>query len=475
MGRVGIASRLTLIVACCLVLVQMFTAVAYYVDRRHASQGATFAPLLGQIAALTQVLDRVPVVDRDVVLRAATGIGFLPSLRADVPESLADMAPLPRIDRRLKRLLGEADDRFVAAYLITDSPRSNRPIIRLRELVGARLHAVVGLKSGGYLDVEVVGDLTTRLFGVPAGLLAGILGFVVALIGLVAVRRETRPLTELAAAVETIGLGVEPRLVEERGAPEVRVLVRSVNAMQARIAELVRNRTMVIGAISHDLRTYLTRLRLRLELLPDSNQRTKASSDVEGMQALIDDALAFARSSFEHGDEKVVDIACLLQQECDSRKTNGEAVSLTGADAPLWVRGSPAALARVAANLVGNALAYGQCAELSLTQHGDFADLCVEDRGPGIPVADREKVFEPFYRLEPSRSRAHGGAGLGLSIVRQIVESCRGTIAIEDRPGGGARIRVRLLCADLAGNAVINSHDPGVFGGTHRAYRPSTA
>jgi signal transduction histidine kinase len=232
---------------------------------------------------------------------------------------------------------------------------------------------------------------------------------------------------------------------------------------------------MVIGAISHDLRTYLTRLRLRLELLPDSDQRTKASSDVEGMQALIDDALAFARSSFERGDEKVADLACLLQQECESRKADGQAVSLTDADAPLWVRGSPGAVARVVANLVGNAIAYGQCAELSLTRRGDFAELCVEDRGPGIPVADRENVFEPFHRLEPSRSRAHGGAGLGLAIVRQIVEGYRGTIEIEDRSGGGARIRVRLPCGDLAGNAVVSSSDRDVSGDRRRAYRPSTA
>ncbi len=221
---------------------------------------------------------------------------------------------------------------------------------------------------------------------------------------------------------------------------------------------------MVIGAISHDLRTYLTRLRLRLELLPDSDQRTRASSDVEGMQALIDDALAFARSSLDHGDEKVVDLSCLLQQECDSRKANGEAVSLTGADAPLWVRGAPVAVARVVANLVGNALAYGRCADLSLAGRDDFAELCVEDRGSGIPVADRENVFEPFYRLEPSRSRTHGGAGLGLSIVRQIVEGYRGTIAIEDRPGGGARIRVRLPSVDFVGNAPIKASGQAASG-----------
>jgi two-component system, OmpR family, osmolarity sensor histidine kinase EnvZ len=422
----------------------MLMAVAYYVDRREAADGATFAPLLGQIAALTQVLDRVPVADYPLVLRAATGTGFFPRIRPDLPNDVGS-GPLRRLaERRLRNLLGDSGDRFVALYFRTGEMRGSRSIVRLRDVIGARAHAVIGLKSGGYLDVEAVGDLTMRLYGVPAGLFAGILGFVFALIALIAVRRETQPLSDLAAAVERIGPDFDLQPVAERGAPELRALVHAVNAMQARIVELIRSRTMVLGAISHDLRTYLTRLRLRLELLPESPQRTKASLDLDGMQALVDDALAFARSSFGNDKDAASDLSSIVKNEHDSREANGDAVSLIGADRPLMVRGSPAALARIVTNLVGNALAYGKCADLSLLALDEAVELRVEDRGPGIPAGDRASVFEPFYRLEPSRNRDHGGAGLGLTIVRQIVESYRGTITIGDRPDGGARVQVRL-------------------------------
>jgi signal transduction histidine kinase len=221
-------------------------------------------------------------------------------------------------------------------------------------------------------------------------------------------------------------------------------VIHAVNAMQSRIAELIRSRTLVLGAISHDLRTYVTRLRLRLELLPDSEQRRKAAADLNGMQSLMDDALAFARASFGHGGDETVDLARIVRDEIETRIAQGRPVTLTGAERPLWVRGSRAGLARVAANLIDNALTYGGSADVSLHVSGAVVELWVEDRGPGIAAAERGKVFEPFYRLDPSRNRDSGGAGLGLTIVRQIVESRHGTVTIEDRPGGGLSLRVGL-------------------------------
>lgn len=440
MGRITMASRLTLIVVGGLIVAQLLTLGAYFVDRRHAAEGATFAPLLGQIAALTLLLDKVPDADRSLALRSAAGTGFLPSVRPDVPDGVSDTPPMRLAERRLRKLLGDGDERFIALTLLADSQRGTQ----FRKLINSRLHAVIGLKSGDYLEVRTTGDLTMRILGVPVGLVAGILGIFVAIVALIAVRRETRPLSELSAAIERFGPTLELRPVAERGAPEVRALARSMNIMQARIVELVRSRTLVLGAISHDLRTYLTRLRLRLEMLPESEQRTKASSDLDGMQALVDDALAFARVSFGDGSDEAADLSFVAQVELDARIALGDNVTLSGAAAPLFVRGSTTALARVVANLVSNALAYGGCAELSLLSSEVCVELRVEDRGPGIPADARTTVFEPFYRLEPSRNRDSGGAGLGLTIVRQIVESYGGRIVIEERPGGGARVRVHL-------------------------------
>jgi signal transduction histidine kinase len=448
MGRIRIAGRLALIVVGAIVFVQMLLAAVYFFDRAHTPERARFTPLLAQIAALVQALDRVPAADRALVVRAASGLRFQASVRADKPAALAHSPILGGAERRLALLIGPPDNRLIALSL--DRHREPDGRMRpLRDLIGTRLHAVIALTSGGYLDVESNGELTARLFGIPIGLIAGILGFAVALAALLAVRRETKPLSDLTGAVEGFGPALDPRPIAERGAPDVRALIRAVNAMQARIADLVRSRTLVLGAISHDLRTYVTRLRLRLELLPDSEQRGKAVSDLDGMQALLDDALAYARASFTKDGGEPVDIVRLLRAEVEARNAQGARVTLAGADRPTWVAGPAAGLARVIANLTDNALAYGECADLSLHPTDDGAvELWVEDRGPGIPAAERGNVFEPFYRLEASRSRDTGGTGLGLTIVRQIVESQGGSITIDDRPGGGTRLRLRLKRAE---------------------------
>lgn len=440
-SRFGIAARIALIVVAALVAVQVLMLGAYVSERPREAPLGAFLPLMQRVAALAQLVERVGPDARALALRASTQAGFAPSIVAERPE--VKTRGLGFAARRLRTLLGGPPDRFVAVALVGAEPGSE-PVQRLRDLRRARLRVVVGLDGGGYLDVWAGGDLAVRLLGLPVGLIAGILGFLVALAALLAVRRETRPLSDLADALERFGARLEPQMVRERGAPDVRLVIRAVNTLQSRIAELVRTRSLVLGAISHDLRTYITRLRLRLELLPPGEQVAKAQADLSGMQAMVEDALAFARASFSPASGERVDLAAVARAEVETRRAEGAKASLAGADAPLVVEGSRGALARVAANLVGNALAYGHCADVSLHAEAGSVELRVEDRGPGIAEAERSSVFEPFYRVEPSRNRDSGGAGLGLTIVRQIVEGHGGTVAVEDRPGGGARLRVIL-------------------------------
>jgi two-component system, OmpR family, osmolarity sensor histidine kinase EnvZ len=440
--RFGLGTRLALIVVAGLLAVQVLMLAAYVLERQRSASPVAVLMVMQRIAALAQLLDRLPSAERDLAVRAATGPGFLAAIQAEKPD-----IETPRLlgfaERRLRMLTGLPPDRFVALSLAGDD-HPHGLVERLRDLRGAKLTVAFALADGGYLEIVAGGDVTVRVLGLPVGLVAGILGFLVALAALLAVRRETRPLSDLAAAVEGFGAQLKPSHVTERGAPDVRLVVRAVNAMQDRIVELVRMRTLVLGAISHDLRTYLTRLRLRLELMPPGDQVEKARADLDGMQALVDDALAFARASFSPASGETVDLAALARAECEARRAQGAAVTLHGADAERVVAGNRGALARVLANLAGNAIAYGGRADISLHDRGDAVDLVVEDRGPGIPAGERETVFEPFYRLEPSRNRDSGGAGLGLTIVRQIAEGHRGSVTISDRPGGGARLSVRL-------------------------------
>ena len=444
MGRIRIASRLVLIIVGAIVVVQLLMAAVFIVDYRRSTDQFSETPLLAQIAALTQAIERAPAQDRDLILRAASGARFAAEMHPRQPANIVRTDLLSDREQRLRALIGPPSDRLVAMSLVTSAERGGQKVSRLRDLVGARIRTIVGLTDGGVLDIEAAGPMTWRVFGIPAGLLASIFGFVVALIAIVVVRRETRPLSELTEAVSRFGTAAEPQPLAERGAPDIRMLIRAVNAMQVRIAELVRNRTIVLGAISHDLRTYVTRLRLRLELLPDSEQRRKAETDLNDMQALMDDALAFARASFAGAPPEPVNLTAIVRTECETLRTQGRPVTLTGDAGPLMVRGTAAGLARVTANLVNNAVAYGGGAEVSLHEGAQAVELRVEDRGPGIPLTERERVFEPFYRLEASRSRDKGGAGLGLTIVRQIVEGVGGSVTIADRPGGGSRVSVTL-------------------------------
>ncbi|MGR7995288.1 ATP-binding protein [Xanthobacter sp. ZOL 2024] len=458
MLRFGIGARIALIMLVALVAAQVLMLAAYMMERRGAdAASATFLPLMGQIAAVVRLVDQIDPAQRDLALQATTSAGFLPRY-LKTPPAIHTPLLLQTVERRLRALIGADDGRLIAVTIIGSDRNGGQPVRRFGELSGARLQAVVALRSGGYLEILAGGDLTVRLLGLPVGLLAGVLGFLVALAALLAVHREMRPLTALVAAVNRFGAALEVQPVPERGAPDVRAVIRAVNVMQARIADLVRTRTLVLGAISHDLRTYLTRLRLRLELLPADPHVAKANADLDGMQALVDDALAYARATFSGASDEVVDLSVLARAELEARQTqqakvreaDGAAeprpapVRLTGADTPHLVRGAPGALARVVANLVGNALAYGGCADISLFTGRDTVELRVEDRGPGIPPAARELVFEPFQRLEPSRNRDSGGAGLGLTIVRQIVAGHGGQVIIADRPGGGAQVRVLL-------------------------------
>jgi two-component system, OmpR family, osmolarity sensor histidine kinase EnvZ len=179
-------------------------------------------------------------------------------------------------------------------------------------------------------------------------------------------------------------------------------------------------------------------------MMPDGDMRERATRDVEGMSALLDDALTFARTSFAGNRSERVDIADIIRRECGERSAAGQNITCDLPSTPTWILGEPAAFARIVGNLIDNAVKYGGEASVSLEQRGTTAVMVVDDRGPGVPAPERERIFEPFMRLEASRNRDRGGAGLGLAIARHLLHSFGGSIAVEDRPGGGARFRVTL-------------------------------
>ena len=262
-----------------------------------------------------------------------------------------------------------------------------------------------------------------------------------------AVRRAARPLGALAVAAERLGTDIAAPPIAEKGPREVRLALHAFNEMQGRLQRVVHDRTQMLAAISHDLRTPITRMKLRAELVEDLEQRAKMIADLDEMEAMVAATLSFARDDPAREPLVRLDLAALLQSLCADAVASGAEVRYEG-PARLVFAGRATALKRAFANLIDNAVKYGGGCRVTAvetaTEKGGVVVVAVEDDGPGIPETERERVFEPFYRVETSRSRATGGVGLGLSVVRGAVRAHGGDIALANRSERGLCATVTL-------------------------------
>jgi signal transduction histidine kinase len=270
---------------------------------------------------------------------------------------------------------------------------------------------------------------------VGLGLIAGF--------SLLAARMIIRPMRRLAAAADRLGRERELTPVPKAGVPELDAIADSFNQMQKRLKRFVDERTHMLAAISHDLRTPLTRLRLFAEFVSDQQQRALVLNDIDEMEQMLRASLAFASDEARREPHSRVDIAALLISLCDTVSDGGGQVSYEGPDhAELPCQ--PVAIRRALSNLIDNACKYGEEARVRLSEHGDFIEVTIADRGPGIPADQVELAFTPFRRLEGSRNRESGGVGLGLSIARDVVHGHGGSISLEANQPAGLLVRVRL-------------------------------
>lgn len=260
-----------------------------------------------------------------------------------------------------------------------------------------------------------------------------------------AVRLALRPLRRLERAVEGFGRDIGHPPLDERGPREVRSAARAFNAMQERIRAHVAERTRILAAVAHDLKTPLTRLRLKLEGLDDETLKGRLLEDLSAMNHLVEEGLDLAQSQEAREPIQRVALASLLQSLCDDAADAGLDVRYDGdPETEIPVAGRPQALRRVFSNLIDNAVKYGGGARLDLIRRGPSALASVRDAGPGIPDAHLTDVLQPFFRLETSRSRETGGTGLGLAIAANLLSAQGGTLELANRPEGGLEARVSL-------------------------------
>ncbi|MEF0942730.1 ATP-binding protein [Rhizobium sp. BR 362] len=442
MLKLGLVSRIIMIVAVALFIIQLaaFVAASLKPDSPLSHQ---LSPAM-QVKSAVRLLDAIPPEAQEQAVRALNATGLdLRLVDAAVPAQ--NDAADPTLGRKLARELANMalGDRYFGLRSLPERPQGWFSVGAPDRII----EVSIGV-AGGKLAVFSLADTpTVRLRGVPVGFMAGLLGVLVAVIAVVAVARETRPLTRLSRTVNSIGKGLQPIEIPERGACELRLLIRAINGMQLRIAALINNRTLILGAISHDLRTYLTRFRLRMEMMPETPHRERAIADIEAMQRLVEEALGLARSTVVSGGRDIADLNVAVCAVVAERQDGPDLVSLSPLGRELAVTTPQTALARVLDNLIDNALRYGGRADISIERRGDHAAIIVGDRGPGIPRERRRDVLEPFVRLEESRNRDLGGSGLGLTIVRQILDAHNGALCLEDRDGGGLNAIVLLPLA----------------------------
>jgi signal transduction histidine kinase len=279
-----------------------------------------------------------------------------------------------------------------------------------------------------------------------------ILAALLAVVAWFAVRLVLQPVRQLAEAAEAFGRDPDGPPLDESGPSEVRLAAQTFNRMRGRLRAHIEERTRILAAITHDLKTPLTRMRLRLEQCEDERLRVRLAEDVASMRGLVNEGLELARSLDAGSPPQAVDLGALLESLCEDATDAGGVARFTGPEGAL-VHARPEALRRAFLNLIDNALKYGGQAEVEWMRDGANWRVTVRDKGPGIPARHLDAVLQPFFRLESSRSRETGGTGLGLPIAVNLLAAQGGRLSLSNHPQGGLEARVELPGFSPAGRA----------------------
>jgi signal transduction histidine kinase len=443
----GVGMRVVVIVLAALLALQLGVAGASSFIRLRDFDSPMRPALIDQAAAAADLMDQLPADQRSAALRALDSPFIRFRLIAHYPEDGPKGEPLASFRPLLSAYASRLGNRPFQVY--RRAPLKNGPLFRLRARLAQQVgntFVVLRLKDGGALVVEPGGAYARQMRMNTLAVLSTALGGVL-LVGLVwASMATSRPLKRMAAEAERFSLDLAAPPLAEQGPRDVANLARAFNGMKERIRRLVGERTRTLAAVAHDLKTYLTRVRMRTELIADPEQRERAARDLEEMTALIDDTLAFARATDPAASPEPVVLADVARDVVAARSDLGQPVTLSiepGAETAA-VLGAHAALVRALANLVENALRYGGNAEVRVWSDGKEVVAEIRDHGPGVPNTELERITEPFYRLEPSRSRDTGGSGLGLAIVKAAAEQAGGKLELSNHSEEGLVARVRL-------------------------------
>ena len=435
----SLANRTALVLLAGLAVVQAGGLLIYTLDRIDLQRLAAAQSLGLRVSSLYRSVVMAAPEDRQAGLRAFDeASNFVATL--DSAPATSDLEPAPPPVQRALRISMQfapipAGMRW-REMLVRGLPSERALLVSMR------------LPTGEWLNVHVT--LRHLFFFWSETFLVAfcLMTLAAAVLVIWAVRQFSAPMRDLAAAAERLGMNVNAAPLPERGTAEAVKAARAFNTMAERIRRFVRDRTFLLTAIGHDLRTPITRLKLRAEWMEDEEQQRKMLNDLDELEGMVAATLAFGRDDAHAEVPTPLDLAELLRtvldEAADAHPDVAEQIGFTG---PLHqvVRARASAIKRALTNLVVNAVKYGDAAKVSLLPPQDgVVTVLVEDNGPGIPAAELDRVFEPFHRLEPSRNRETGGTGLGLPIARNILRGHGGDVVLSNRGAGGVQALVTL-------------------------------
>lgn len=450
----SLRGQLVLLIIGALVVAQSISLWLFVDERSLAVRAAIGAEAAGRAANVALLIEEAPPELRTSILRAA-----------DSPLVRFEIAPEPTVDHldhydggavevRIRTLLGPGDTRDVRVELHKASSElasnSNiepgaghmHPKLIHNHLSAIEMTLSIELGDGQWLNVDTRFQrpplqwplLSTLSFGLTAAIiLAAVCWYLLS--------RLTYPLRKVSEAAERFGRGENADSLPETGPREVQELTATFNQMQDRLTRFAADRTRIMAALGHDLRSPLTALRVRAELVDEEETKNAMISSIEEMQEMVERTLAFAKGMAVSEPFEKVNLGSFLAQ---LRRDMLDKFDLNESSADVMAHVRPNALRRALRNVIENAIRYGGSADVGIRRTQDGISIDISDDGPGIPEEEIEEVFEPFFRLERSRSRETGGTGLGLSISRTLLRASGGDIILSNKPEGGILAKISL-------------------------------
>ncbi|OUS06279.1 two-component sensor histidine kinase [Rhodobacterales bacterium 52_120_T64] len=448
----SLRGQLVLMILATFVVVQGFSLWLFIDERRLAVRAALEQEAGGRAANLVRLLEAAPQELHPEILRSADSplVRFAMASSASVDH--ADHDDNGSVILQIQRLLDENNAREIRAELhrvgppqaISEIPPEMRQMhanMMGTDLASVELLISIALQDGNWLNVS------TRFHRPPiqwpwvSVFSFGLATLIIMSIVWIALSRLTGPLRKLADSAESLGRGETVPELSEQGPEELRLLTMAFNNMQARLTRFVSERTRMLAALGHDLRSPLTAMRVRSEMVEDTETRERLIAIIAEMQEMVDSTLSFARGMVTSEESRSVDMYEFLDELIADLVAVGGAVKLD-AQPGMNVRIKPVAMRRAIRNVIENAIRYGQQADVKAEIAENVVRIVISDIGEGIPEADLERVFDPFVRIEKSRSLETGGTGLGLSIARTVIHAHGGEIKLSNNPQGGLKVEV---------------------------------